>query len=404
MSGYYSSSEGARLRVPRKPLLKSVALPASSPMNSPTAPNFPRTDSAKPPSRFPWISTNVLARSRSPAPPPTQRSNPSYHEVAAPRSNNVHAHQTSSRTRKTSVSSNISDQSNTIAPLKGILKKAGSSSRSSTPAPAIRNPVPPVRPESAMVAISSSSGESSSDPHSHHRRSGSKTSSSSSTKVDGYSSDSHVVWKRKASYDGEAPRPTYNDARPVVSNYRRPTPSAVPMKAEAIALNWPLRVPDDRNPRKSRISICFDVAFDPRAPKGVTVPYDTDIAHRRDMSREDIRLPASTHYLEEFKCWPIRVKRKEGVRCLDVYDAIYKTLQHRLTDEDVRTFGEARIQRCWNYCLQRCIDSPGLSEYNKQRGIRRVDLLRGRRFFRGLVQSGDDWILQLDDYTGSSRH
>ncbi|KAF8831891.1 hypothetical protein HHX47_DHR1001293 [Lentinula edodes] len=208
-------------------------------------------------------------------------------------------------------------------------------------------------------------------------------------------------------------RPSYaGDGKPL-GGYRKATPSAVPMKAEAIALNWPLREPD-RSPRKQRISICFDVAFDPRASKGVTVPYDIDIAHRRDMSHTDIRLPASTHCIltemrifidsEEFRCWPIRVKRKEGIRCLDVYEAIYKTLQHRLTDDDVRTFGEARIQRCWNYCLQRCIDSPGLPEYNKQRGIRRVDLLRGRRFFRGLVQSGDDWILHLDDYSGSSRH
>ncbi|KAJ3998150.1 hypothetical protein F5050DRAFT_1286886 [Lentinula boryana] len=224
--------------------------------------------------------------------------------------------------------------------------------------------------------------------------------------------DSHMVWKRNGSHDGEIPRPTYGDGRPPV-NYRRATPSAVPMKAEAIALNWPLREPD-QNPRRARSSICFDVAFDPRTTKGVTVPYDIDVAHRRDMSRDDIRLPASTHCTltemrisldqEDFKCWPIRVKRKEGIRCLDVYEAIFKTLQYRLTDDDVRTFGEARIRRCWNYCLQRCIDSPGLSEYNKQRGIRRVDLLRGRRFFRGLVQSGDNWILYLDDYSGSSRH
>ena len=184
------------------------------------------------------------------------------------------------------------------------------------------------------------------------------------------------------------------------------------MKAEAIALSWPLTEPN-RNSRRQRMSICFDVAFDPRKPKGVTVPVSNDVAHRMDMPYDDIRLQASTHCIltemrltldqEEFKCWPIKVKRKEGVRCLDVFEAIYKTLQHRLTDEDVRTFGEARIQRCYRFCVQRCIDSPGLSDYNKQYGMRRVDLLRGRRFFRGIVQSGDDWILRLDDYSGSSR-
>jgi hypothetical protein len=75
-----------------------------------------------------------------------------------------------------------------------------------------------------------------------------------------------------------------------------------------------------------------------------------------------------------------------------------------LTDDDVRAFGEARIQRCFNFYLQRCADSPGLSDYNKQHGMRRVDLLRGKRFFRGLQQSGDDWILLLDDYSEPYRH
>jgi len=78
------------------------------------------------------------------------------------------------------------------------------------------------------------------------------------------------------------------------------------------------------------------------------------------------------------------------------FKAIYDTLQHRLTDEDLRAFGEARIQRCVPYFLQRAADSPGLMDYNKRYGMRRVDLLKSRRFFRGIVQSGEDWILLLE--------
>ncbi|KAJ3750967.1 hypothetical protein DFH05DRAFT_144484 [Lentinula detonsa] len=203
MSGYYSSSELSGMRAPRKPLMKSVALPVSSPMNSPTSPNFPRNEPARPSSRFPWISANFFPRSQSPAPPPSQRPNPSYHEVATTASSNTHVHHThtTSRTRKTSVSSNISDHSNAMPPLKGILKKAGSSSRSSTPNPSAMNPVPPVRPESAMHAMSSSSGESSSVAQSRHRRSGSgsKTSSNSSSKIDGYASGKRSFWSSDSS-------------------------------------------------------------------------------------------------------------------------------------------------------------------------------------------------------------
>jgi len=168
------------------------------------------------------------------------------------------------------------------------------------------------------------------------------------------------------------------------------------MKAEAIALSWPLTPPNRSSPRKQKLqkSVFFDIAFDPRKSRGVTVPIAPDLAHRMDMPADMIRTPASTHCTltemritldqEEFERWTIKVKRKEGIRCLDVFEAIYKTLQHRLTDEDVRAFG--------------------LPDYNKLRGMRRVDLLRGRRFFRGLKQSGDDWILLLDDYCEPSRH
>ncbi|KAH7881193.1 uncharacterized protein C8R40DRAFT_24029 [Lentinula edodes] len=208
MSGYHSNSEFTGVRAPRKPLLKNVALPANSPINSPTVSSFPRSNESTRTSRFPWVSAHLLSRSQTPAPPPTRRPNPSFHEVATPAPgtspHTYQDHRSSSRTRKTSVSSNISDRSNVMAPLKGILKKTGSSSRSSTPAPTARKGhVPPTNPEPTMHAISTSSGESASGHRYHHRRTDSKTSSSSSSKMDGYSSDSHMLWKRKVSHDGD---------------------------------------------------------------------------------------------------------------------------------------------------------------------------------------------------------
>lgn len=371
--------------MPRKPYLKSVALPAGSPMNSPTAQGFPQNHSST--SRFsqwlPGRNSNLFPRSQTPAPPESQRRDPSFHQVPSSQSN-IH----SSRARKSSVSSNVSDRSATT-PLKGILKKPGSSSRSSTPAPPEKTyHVPPLKPESLAYTSSSSSMGTASGNHRHHHKA---SSSSSSSKIDGYSSDSHTFLKRRVSSDEEAQGSVYDitSGKPVGSHHKIAV--KVPMKSEAIALSWPLTEPNRTSPRKQRLqrSVCFDLAFDPRKSRGVTMPITPDVAHRMDMPHDLIRLPASTHctltemriYLdrEEFKCWPIRVKRKEGVRCLDVYEAIYKTLQHRLTDEDVRAFG--------------------LPDYNMQHGMRRVDLLRGRRFFRGLQQSGDDWILLLDDYS-----
>jgi len=388
MSGYHSSTDAGGMHFPRKPLLKSVALPAGSPMHSPATHGYPRPNPSSTSRWFP----NFIPRSQTPAPPMTQRRDSSFHEVPLSQSN-IHT----PRTRKSSVSSNTSDRS-TTAPLKGILKKPGSSSRSSTPAPAPAPArtydIPPLKRELSTYT-SSSSRETASGYH-HHRSESKASSSSTSSRIDGYSSDSHMLLKRKVSPDVEAPGLAYDDANgKPVGDYRK-TPLKVPMKAEAIALNWPLTEPNRTSPRKQRLqrSVFFDLAFDPRKSRGVTIPIAPDLAHRVDMPPDMIRLPASTHCTltemrisldrEEFKRWPIKVKRKEGVRCLDIFEAIYKTLQHRLTDEDIRAFG--------------------LSDYNKQRGMRRVDLLRGRRFFRGIKQSGDEWTLLLDDYCDPSRH
>lgn len=386
MADYYNSDADG-LRTPRKPSLKSVALPANSPLSSPNVYNGHHSGRSRS-SWMPW--PTHFYRSQTPAPPASQRRDPSFHELPAMNQRQMNSHN-STRTRKLSGSSNVSDHSRAATPLKGILKKPGSLLRPSTPAPPTKEHVPASKAE-MMSSSKAGSEESSTGRYYHHRKA---SSSGSSSKIDGYSSDSHTLWKRKLSPDEEEASKylTTGDAiRKPTGGYRKVDPCSVPMKAEAIALSWPLTEPS-RNVRKQRMSICFDVAFDPRKSRGVTVPISTDVAHRMDMSYDAIRLPASTHCTltemrltldqEEFKCWPIKVKRKEGIRCLDVFEAIYKTLQHRLTDEDVRTFG--------------------LSDYNKQYGMRRVDLLRGRRFFRGIVQSGDDWILRLDDYSGSSR-
>jgi len=384
MSGYYSGSDFGSVYVPRKPVLRSVALPAGSPMNSPTAPNFMQSTR----SRFSWFAGNSISRAQTPAPPSSQRNDASFHAMPP---YNVH-NGVPNRTRKTSASSNVSDRSNVTAPLKGILKKPGSSSRSSTPAPPVSNHSPAIKPDSTMYTKTNSSAESTGHLYTHHR-SESKASSSSSSRIDGYSSDSHMAWKRKDGNAVEA-KNSYAPGKPN-GGYRKSSPSTVPMKPEAVALSWPLTEPNRTSARKQlqRSSICFDIAFDPRKSRGVTVQAFPDVAHRVDIPSDTIRLPASTHCaltemqifldVEDFRRWPIKVKRKSGIRCLDVFDAIYETFQRTLKPEDVRAFG--------------------LPEYNRQHGMRRVDLLRGRRFFRGIVQSGEDWTLLLDDYT-SSRH
>lgn len=102
-------------------------------------------------------------------------------------------------------------------------------------------------------------------------------------------------------------------------------------------------------------------------------------------------------YLE---AWPVIVRREKGLRCIDIFCAIYDTYHEVLTPSELAHIGEAYLERCRPAFMVRCRDSPGLAEYNARRGLRRVDLLRGKRIFGRLTQTtgmGSKWILEFDD-------
>lgn len=167
-------------------------------------------------------------------------------------------------------------------------------------------------------------------------------------------------------------------------------------------MSWPL-VEYNPGKRERNPLLYFDIGFDPEAPQYVWL-------RRRDTPYRDYnwdsakKLSVSTHcdvdemtiILDGFLGWPVVVKRKSGLQCLDVLREIYRTFNKRLTREEIAMFGESYIDRCRPAFLQRCKDSPGLEGYNVRQGMLRVDMLRGRRIFSGLVQSGAVWKLKID--------
>ncbi|KAJ7705015.1 hypothetical protein B0H17DRAFT_698633 [Mycena rosella] len=138
----------------------------------------------------------------------------------------------------------------------------------------------------------------------------------------------------------------------------------------------------------------FDVGFDPRRPQNLRDNRAYDLLPLPDGDRN---LPISTHCTIEkmiIECphiGQITVKRSQGVRCIDVFIAIYDAYRQRL-GRDEQPHNIDRYQR---YFEQRCRDSPG-SEAELRAGMRRVDLLRGKRIFDGLARSGPDWKLNID--------
>jgi len=97
--------------------------------------------------------------------------------------------------------------------------------------------------------------------------------------------------------------------------------------------------------------------------------------------------------------WPITVERKEGIRCIDIYDAIYQTYSKPVTDKERILLGADILARSERAFRQRIKDSPGLPYYHEKLGVLRVDTLINQRIFGGLVQGDyeDDWKLILKD-------
>jgi hypothetical protein len=79
-------------------------------------------------------------------------------------------------------------------------------------------------------------------------------------------------------------------------------------------------------------------------------------------------------FCPELPDWPVHVARQSGIRCVDVFEAIYDTYDVELTTTE-RTIHQSRIRN-----IER--RRPG----GARKGVRRRDLLDGKTMFLGL-----DW-------------
>ncbi|KAJ7769101.1 hypothetical protein DFH07DRAFT_290120 [Mycena maculata] len=112
----------------------------------------------------------------------------------------------------------------------------------------------------------------------------------------------------------------------------------------------------------------------------------------------DRGLPASTHctltkmIIECPKIGQITVRRPEGIRCVDVFAAIYDAYHEKMRKDE----RPQSIERYYRAFKKRCEDYRN-PEAELSAGMRRVDLLRGKRIFDGLSRSGANWKLEIDE-------
>ncbi|KAJ7738357.1 hypothetical protein B0H16DRAFT_1570568 [Mycena metata] len=170
--------------------------------------------------------------------------------------------------------------------------------------------------------------------------------------------------------------------------------TTAPLKAEAISLSWPLIRFDPRRP--DRPLLYFDAGFDPRLPKNLKSKKGWESVLWL-MSEADRNLPVSTHctltkmviHCPEIS--EIVVKRSRGIRCVDVFTAIYDAYHVHLRRDEL----PRNMRRYVGAFEQRCEDDDRSTEAERRGGMRRVDLLRGKRIFDGLSRHGADWKLEF---------
>jgi len=174
-----------------------------------------------------------------------------------------------------------------------------------------------------------------------------------------------------------------------------------------VKLSWPLVDYEMRkrvSPRMPRLY--FDAAFDPRsypvkAIRGYGVaepllePEETGLGVAENCFVGRMRIKC--RYLP---LWEVEVKSTNGLRIIDVFMAIYNTYSRPLTREEKNTIGSEYLEKCRKSFLQRCEDSPGLTYLEERKGMLRIDIMRGRRLFKGLVPiqgTTDYYELIFDD-------
>ena len=169
------------------------------------------------------------------------------------------------------------------------------------------------------------------------------------------------------------------------------------MKQPAFALHWQL-LPFDL--RRSKRLLRFDMAF----PVDDIVFQDRGCRSR--LSDAELDKPAAndtmTKMLITFEqgpfSWEVDVKNAHGIRCRDVFEAIYKTFNEQLTREEQRLVRNRRAVE--DAFRLRCKLAPGLPEVERSYGWKRVDVLLHQTVFLGLTQpkSCGDWVLNLGTF------
>ncbi|KAK6987532.1 hypothetical protein R3P38DRAFT_1320394 [Favolaschia claudopus] len=177
-----------------------------------------------------------------------------------------------------------------------------------------------------------------------------------------------------------------------------PSNGTKPLKPKATSLRWLLVKYTSSFKRSKDPLLYFDIGFDPRNHDNLKDRRSK--AGMTPVPEEDRILSASSHcFITDMnivcpKVGVVMVSRRDGIRCIDVFDAIFQTYNEPMRQTEYPG-PDVKIERYMRHFKARCDACPNPSR-EFWVGMRRVDLLRGRRIFDGLTRLGSDWELKLE--------
>ncbi|KAF7327030.1 hypothetical protein MKEN_00278000 [Mycena kentingensis (nom. inval.)] len=169
-----------------------------------------------------------------------------------------------------------------------------------------------------------------------------------------------------------------------------------PVKEGSIALSWPLTCYTSRN--KSSPSVIFDIARSPRGRLNVFDNRQRTFGQAQPVSSRDLRQPASTHevltsmtiharYAAHNSTITVRRPAPEGIRVIDVFDAIYASYATVLLEREL----PAELEY---------VDIAQALDRRQGRWFLSGEEARG---FDGLVRVGADWELKVKEFVPPPR-
>ncbi|KIP06860.1 hypothetical protein PHLGIDRAFT_19355 [Phlebiopsis gigantea 11061_1 CR5-6] len=163
-----------------------------------------------------------------------------------------------------------------------------------------------------------------------------------------------------------------------------PSSSPIPLPLGEFGLHWQLLPPNPSLSKRLRFDVALPVTEIRKYTVGVPLAlgeldFSKPAVHGIELTRMTIQCP-------QLDYWPpLVIKQRHGVNCGHVLEAIHEFLNTPLTDAEREHYvtgrGRAGIEEAF---AKRCQDAPGLNDYVRRQGLRRIDLLRGKRIFGGL--------------------